>query len=235
MNCSHARLLLLFHGPGPSEYAAEDAAALRLHLEDCRECRDRAQLEEHADAALSEAMRNVPAPGGLEERILKRLRRERPSNPWPWLAGAAVLLLAVGISAVLYYRPVTPMLDHVVLEEAHSPGSRPEFVESWFRKQGVHMTMPPGFDAQYLDSWAVASVQGKRVAKLTYVRIGDGGAGHDTAVVHVYVFPKNAVRLDKSFAEKSGPVTLETSKDGDFTFLSIFTRGSRAAFPQLAG
>jgi hypothetical protein len=211
MDCSHARLLLLFNGPGPSEFAAEEAKALRSHLEECPDCRTRAEREERADAALSKAMVEVPVPGGLEARILKKLRRQRPPSPWPWVAAAAVLLISAGIGAGLYYRPVTVTLDHRALVEAHSPGARADVVENWFRKQGVPMAMPPGFDDKYLK-------QGEHF--------------QDNAIAHVYVIPRGAFRIDSEFTAlaSSANMALEESKNGTFIFLTKYTRGQRGAF-----
>ena len=230
MECSHARLLLHFSGPGPSEIAADETQSLHVHLEQCRECRGLAQREQLTDAAFGPAMRNVPAAPDLSERIIKRLQRQRRPNPWPWVAGAAALLITAGLGLAWYYQPVKPFLNTTFIEAWRSP-TRAESVVEWFAGQGVKMALPPRPDEKYLDSWEVALLQGRRVAKLTYVKTGD-----DMGLAHVYVIPKGAFRLDDELVgrarSKSGSITLEEPQGSEFMFLSIFTHGSLRSFPE---
>src|SRR5690242_15755148 len=120
MDCRTARLLLDYARPAPAELPGGDAAALEGHLTACPECEALARAERQADDRLGRAVRDVPVPDGLRDRLLARLGAER--RRWyprrlTWgggtLAGAAAaLLLAFGLWR--YFHPAqlpTPYLE----------------------------------------------------------------------------------------------------------------------------
>lgn len=231
MDCSHARLLLLFDRPGE---IGDEADALRSHLQQCPACRAQAEQEKLADAAIGSALLHVPVPDGLAERIAKRLARQRRPGPWPWTIAAGVLLVLSGTFAAIYFRPMlSPPLDLARIYETHGPVSNPEIVEAWFHKQGVPMKMPAkfsGFDfgTQFLDSWDVVSWQGKRIAKLSFV---NSGPARQENTIDVYVIPKKAFRLDSDIAEQTSKDNLLLETQGEFMYLiSVRPRASRGPF-----
>src|SRR5262249_28887945 len=77
MDCRTARTLLDYHRPTDSELSGPDAADLERHLDVCPECGALAQAERRADARLGRAMRDVPLPDGLHDRLLARLAADR--------------------------------------------------------------------------------------------------------------------------------------------------------------
>src|SRR5947209_7636374 len=120
MDCKNARLLLEFARPGGRELEAADAEALHQHLAECSECAALAHDEQRADEHLGRAMRDVPVPAGLRERVLKRLSVERDAWYRRWLvrwAAAAAVLLAVGLLGYHYWFGQRPALDGTVVHQ----------------------------------------------------------------------------------------------------------------------
>src|SRR5262245_38578280 len=100
MDCRSARLLLDFDRPQLQgtrpELEGDEVEALRTHLADCDACRSLAQDERAADDALSRAVKAVPVPDGLRDRLLARLSAER--DAW-W---RRVLLRSAGVAAAVF-------------------------------------------------------------------------------------------------------------------------------------
>src|SRR5262245_10465360 len=93
MDCRNARLLLEFARPLTAELDAGEAEALQGHLADCPECGALAREERRLDEHLGRAVRDVPVPEGLRDRLLARLATERDAWFRRWL------LRAVGVAA----------------------------------------------------------------------------------------------------------------------------------------
>src|SRR5438094_788506 len=99
MDCRTARLLLDFARPIPAELEADASRDLEHHLAGCADCDSLARAERRLDEPLGRAMRAVPLPLGLRDRLLARLDAERGAWQRRWmfrsLAAAAALALAV--------------------------------------------------------------------------------------------------------------------------------------------
>src|SRR5436305_2225163 len=101
MDCRTTRHLLEFARPRASELDDLDQDALNGHLAVCPDCDTMARAEREADQHLGQAIREVPIPQGLRERLMRRLRDERKAWYRRWLArgllagfAAAVVLVA---------------------------------------------------------------------------------------------------------------------------------------------
>lgn len=104
------------------EMSDPDRAALQDHLNSCRDCADRLELEDLLLVSIKEALPRVPAPEGLESRIRQALSQVEPEQPggrvvpigrawWkdPVVAAlAAVFLLAALITPVVMNRNLAP-------------------------------------------------------------------------------------------------------------------------------
>lgn len=73
MNCQIARLLLPFARPSSTDLNAAERKLVETHLAACLECAAIARDERSWDERLGPAMRNVPIPEGLKDRLLARL------------------------------------------------------------------------------------------------------------------------------------------------------------------
>jgi hypothetical protein len=185
MDCKTARLLLDFDRALPApELEAGEAERLHEHLAECPVCRSAAQIERQVDEHLGRAVRAVPVPDGLRQRLLTRLESER--QVWyrrrVWVpaaaAAAAVLLLAVWLGLGPGHPLPRPDVDYHALNQ--QLGSPPERVQEWFAETyHVQTTVPPQLDYNFLAFYDLASFQGQRVPLLYFIR------GEFTARVYV--------------------------------------------------
>src|SRR6516164_810648 len=105
MDCNHARLLLTF-SHDQVKLDARDAQGLQTHLGQCRECDTLFAAERQFDQVVGQAMRAVPVPPSLKERLLAKLTP--PRQPWSVqrlipAAAAACLLVVLGLSWHLFF------------------------------------------------------------------------------------------------------------------------------------
>src|SRR4051794_39308076 len=113
MDCSNARLLLRF---SRRDLTPGDVSSLDAHLAGCAECSACAQAERAFDLKVGRAMKEVPVPDGLRQRLLEKLATER-ENRRRWFtrslrlgAVAAALLLAL-LGAWAFYPGPKELLD----------------------------------------------------------------------------------------------------------------------------
>jgi hypothetical protein len=231
MDCKTARLLLDFHRPRCGELPPEEAVELERHLAGCADCDAAGRALRRLDDHLGPAVRAVPLPDGLRERLLARLREERSTRlhrrlAWAGrgLAVAAALLIATLLW--LHFRPSPPpSLNLDALTDAELLQHRavsPEGVQLWFQENHhVAMVPPPAFAYDYLVEYEMADVQGKRVPKLVFHRDQENASTRaDVYVVareqfdlpaleatNAAVFEKSGQRLDIWGARAERPNT----------------------------
>jgi hypothetical protein len=103
MDCRTARSLLDFARPRSAELHPSEADALDSHLNGCPECDALFRHERQIDEHLAQAVRDVPIPEGLRDRLLARLATQRRRRlrrlvlNSAALAAAAAVLLALGV------------------------------------------------------------------------------------------------------------------------------------------
>jgi len=205
---------------------------LQGHLDQCGECRELARKDKAVDDVLGRAMRQVTVPTGMASRILDRLEHARRPSPWTWLSIAAAVLLTAGLSLTWYLQPL-PYLDGGAVFLAAHHGTSAEIVTNWLAAQGCAVDAPQVIDYAYLDSFRMASVQGRRVPELVFVNQAHG----TISVAHVYIISRREFRWDdaeliQAVSAGSRGVDLIDAKQGDFWFLVIYSLGSRESFPR---
>lgn len=225
MDCTSARLLL--HFQRPAELDAVELSALNEHIEGCAECAALARLETESDRSLASAMRAIPVPVKLREHLLGELQRRRPPYPWPKLAAAAVVLLALGISGWMWATARTTFDRHTLIAEI---AKEPTQVDAWFADEGLPTVVPRHFNYAYLDSYDVKTVQGRRVPHLLFHF--PGSAEHPgAALAHVYVISEESFVVgDEPSHESTSNHTVEYQRRDGFLYVIIYTGGSLAPF-----
>lgn len=182
MDCRTAQFLLEFARPLTRELDVTEAEALESHLADCPDCARRARTLFAVDARISTAMRDVPIPQGLRERLLAGVsQKAQPSTRRRLLqhfgrfAAAAGILLAIAIAWT--QRGTPPAIDSEKLvsdtvEEIANPV--PKHVNDWLEKQHVRVPAPTGFDYRLLSHYHMTDLQGQRVPLLLFTRTENG-------------------------------------------------------------
>jgi hypothetical protein len=191
MDCTNARLLLGFARTG--EIDAVERDALESHLAGCSDCAVCARSESQFDDALEMAMPRVAVPAGLRTRILERLAKAPRPRAWRW-ATAAALVLATGLAGFIFLTSGPEEIEFGPIAEKIDIKATPDAVEAAFLGWGVDMAAPREFNFDLLDATDVAEIQGRRVAKLTFLSQGDGRA----ALAHVYVLQAAHFKLPAS-------------------------------------
>jgi hypothetical protein len=183
MDCKTARLFLNFVRPLSTELETSDAEALHGHLADCPTCGPQAEAERLADDRIGQAMRAVPVPDGLRDRLLARLAAERDARHWRWLrwgSGVAAALLLVGLLGwALQSRQLRPIPnpEDVCNSIWEQRGADPDRVQRAFQDQGVRTVLPRSFDYQrYLAFYNLVEFQGKIVPQLVFLNPKGGSA-----------------------------------------------------------
>lgn len=194
MDCRSARHLLDYARPHAPELDRADQQLLDGHLAVCPECDSLARAERQLDDHLGEAVRNVPVPQGLQERIVQRLRQERETWYRKQLgrglrvcaAAAAVFLLAwFGLSAWRQHHLPRPTDDEVAAR--FSPVTPPDRgdADDSFRQKKVLTNAPSDFNYEYLSPiFALADFHNQQVPCLTFIR---QEGERPRAVAHVYI------------------------------------------------
>jgi hypothetical protein len=229
MDCNHARLLVTF-ARDRAALDQSEAESLEEHLNQCPDCAALASGEQRFDAALGQAIRDVPEPPGLKARLLARLPRRRLRR-WvtSGLAAAAVVLFAIGVSW-LWFAPLPeiafddiPVYVCKLLQEKVSEDD----VKRWFEQHDLAMAFPRNLDVKKLDSFSVGYFQGRRVPKLEFL-----ADGH---IAHVYVLSPQQFKIDAtvdvpSHLRMMGNQSMERIFEDGYFYLIVYTGGTLQPF-----
>jgi hypothetical protein len=206
MDCKNARLLLEFIHPGSAELDAAEAEALHQHLGECPDCAAQAREERRADEHLGRAMRDVPVPAGLRERVLKRLTVERDAAHRRLLVRGVVAAAALFVAGWLGYSWWFGGLSAVDGNAVHAvvngqPFSSPGDVEKGFASMGVTTVVPSRYEFNYdlLDSYGLAALPGYEGKLVPHLLFKSRPAGNGLPLLaHVYILSSRQFDLAKT-------------------------------------
>jgi hypothetical protein len=238
MDCKTARLLLNFARPLSTELEASDAEALHGHLADCPTCGPQAEAERLADDRIGQAVRAVPVPDGLRERLLARLAAERDARHWRWLrwgSGIAAALLVTGLLGwALQSRQLRPIPnpEDVGTSLVEQRGADPDLVQRAFQSQGVRTVLPRSLDYQrYLAFYNLIEFQGKTVPQLVF--LNPRGESAIVRILSDQQFDLASVHQLVKQPYDSGELTVKIMTDPGnphFAYLVIYTGGPQEWF-----
>ncbi|QEL13911.1 anti-sigma factor family protein [Limnoglobus roseus] len=163
MDCPHANLLLIFYRPDrPSDLSAEDAAALQTHLAGCPACAAKLAKQTAEDRFLSAAVRNVPVPSGLADRLKQQAQSQLK---WAWRRTAMKYALAASLLVagyVGYVAATRPSLDVGQLADAQDTlwQSPDRTATAWLTANGLTNALPEDFDLNLVTFTGRSGLQG---------------------------------------------------------------------------
>jgi predicted anti-sigma-YlaC factor YlaD len=244
MDCRTARHLLEFTRPGGADLDRADQADLERHLADCPDCDGLARAERRADDHLGRAVRDVPVPHGLRERLLRRLAEEREAWYRRWLArglrtaaAAAAVVLIAWFALTSWRKHHLPRYDEATLASAvleqHSvaPPNRDD-AEAFFRDKGFLTAAPAEFDYRYLFGYHIqddfrigGDSRRHRVPCLEFVRIDEGRQTAQLARVYVLLGDRFNLRgLPEEYKSPSGDrYRVQVWHRGKYAYVVVYT------------
>jgi len=226
MDCKTARLLLDFARPLTPELEESEGEALAGHLADCSACAALHRIEQRVEDHLGKAMRSVPVPDGLRERILGKLAKQgerRYLRRLAWGAAAAIAASVLFVAGLTYWGQ-KPAINLEPLYEANNQQPLPadaSKVGEWFHRPAL--LAPTQFDYRGLVRCDWADFQGRKVPSLVFRQ------GADLAWVYIVndrQFDLNSLagagQLSGSF---SVAVLWPTGGEKHTAYIVIFTGG----------
>jgi hypothetical protein len=187
MECRDAQFYLRLRKHAGDELGPDVGAALDGHLVGCAACAADARAAASFDRAMASAMRAVPVPAGLRERLVSHVAAQRGGilRRRMYRAGASVAaaLLIVGIGLGVFSN-TRPKLDaQVFVEDADRMLQRPEeTTRAWLAEQKLPDRLPRDFDYDLLVHRGFENIKGRHVPVVVF-RSPQGGG-----FAKVYIF-----------------------------------------------
>jgi hypothetical protein len=230
MDCKTARLLLDFARPLTPELEESEGEALAGHLADCPSCEAVHRAERCIDDHIGKAMRAVPVPDGLRERIRGELARHgerRYLRRLAWGAATAIAASVLLVAGLTYWgqRPAVH-LEALHTENNQSLPRDAAEVGAWFKRPAL--LSPAQFDYHGLIKCDWADMQGRKVPCLVFRQ------GAELAWVYIV----NDRQFDLESLKGQGPlsggrsiaVLWPTGNEQHTAYIVIFTGGLLEAF-----
>jgi hypothetical protein len=192
MDCRDAQFYLRFRRPGSDEFDPEVRRELDRHLADCPHCAAEARADAAIDTALAVAMRFVPVPAGLRDRLVAHVAAQRGTalrrRAYRYAGVAAAVLLTVGLGFGAFGSRPELDLYALVSAEAQQDRQPEETVRNWLTAQKLPPDLPYPFDYALLKGFSLKEVQGREVPVIVFASRGDSG------FAKVYIFRTNQFR-----------------------------------------
>ena len=174
MDCRDAQFYLRLRHPGPDEFEPEFAAALDRHVAGCPACAAADRAVGGFDTAVAKAMRDVPVPDGLRDRLFTDVSTRRGTvlrrKTYRLAAAAASVLVASGLALGLY-TATRPQPDTDALVSAGDETVDPQQAEAAvdrFRKAEGLPALPERFDYGLFVIAGTERVQGRDVPVVVF-------------------------------------------------------------------
>jgi hypothetical protein len=155
MECRDAQFYLRLRRHAADELGADVTAPLDSHLATCSLCGAEARAAVSFDRALASAMRAVPVPSGLRERLITQAARAQGvalRNKALRAGGmvvAAILIIGIGFSLYSTTRPVVDSEKQVALAERQHKNPK-TYTREWLAEQKLPEDLPWDFDYEHL-------------------------------------------------------------------------------------
>jgi hypothetical protein len=168
MQCRDAQFYLRLRRHAGDELGADVASDLDRHITGCPGCQTDARSAESFDRAVAVAVRAVPVPAGLRDRLLTLASTHRGTairrKMYRVAALAASLFLGIGLAFGVFWVSRPKIDTTVMVMDADEMIQNPEGALSrWLADQKFPDQLPRSFDPDLLISLGTERVQGKDV------------------------------------------------------------------------
>jgi hypothetical protein len=189
MECRDAQFYLRLRrtaGQGIDELGADVTAALDGHMATCAECARLGRAAANFDRAIGLAMRGVPVPSGLRERLVTQAAKaqgaalRRTALRYGGLVAAAFVLIAVGVG-IFTQRPAADADGIVRANDAGVQNPR-EYTQKWLAAEKLPENLPWDFDYDLWVGCGYEKIADRYVPVVTFVARN----GRDRAKVYLF-------------------------------------------------
>ena len=202
MECRDAQFYLRFRRLGSDDLGPEVSSSLDQHLAACPGCAIDSRATLSVDLAFATAMRDVPIPAGLRNRLVADLSARRGTvqrqRAYRVLAVAASLLLAVGVGFGIASatRPRFDV-DRLAQAEEQTAANPRQAVRDWLRAQDLPGDLPLSFNYQLLVTFGTERVQGRDVPVVVF-RAPPHAPVNGVGYAKLYILPEgDGFKLDQ--------------------------------------
>lgn len=229
MDCSHARLLMVFHRPGQSsDLAAEDRVALESHLNSCPKCSAWFTQQTAVDRAISTAVQHVAIPATLADRLKSQAATRLK---WAWRRKAVKYAMAASLLVAAYgaYIAITrPTLDVAGLADDQDRlwQAPARTAADWLVIHGLNEALPEPFDLQLVTFLGHRELQGRSTLAIRFDTT-------DRRMAWVYFVRSSHFNLrDASTGQYTSNVAVRVYRDlpGGWTAVVAYTGNNLNAF-----
>jgi hypothetical protein len=228
MDCNLSRLMLSFRR---QDLAAEDAAALDVHLGGCPACAASARWTAAVDAAIGQAMTDVPVPVGLHDRLVRSARTQRAAEGrrtvTKWAVAVLTPLLAITTAVGVYNHFSRPTLssDLLAAELERTADFPDQALADWLRGEGLPEALPASFDPRHVVAVGRRSLFGREVPVVVFQ---NRRLGPDTC--KVYIVRDGQFRLGNLNDYTGSQVSITHIRRDGLVYLIAYTGDSLAPF-----
>ena len=181
MECRDAQFYLRFRRPGSDELGPEVAADLDRHIAGCEHCAAEAGAQTAFDVAVASAMRDVPVPAGLRNKLVAHVAEKRGAElrrrAYRYAGTAAAIFLALGMTFGFFARRPSLDTSRMVMDTERQLTSPDAAIREWLVAEKLPTELPAPFDPNLFIDRGYERVDGREVPKVVYVsRNGPGFA-----------------------------------------------------------
>lgn len=228
MECRDAQFYLRLRRHAADELGPDASAPLEGHLATCPACAADARAAASFDRAVASAMRAVPVPPGLRDRLIAHvgarqglvLRRKLYRSAVAAAASVVLILLGVGLFSSARPKVDTDALVNAADEQMSNP---PESTRRWLAAHRLPDRLPWSFDYDLLVYKGVERLQGNDVPVLVFRSPNDNGFAKVYAFRHDGHFDLKNVH-DAQASHSTATVHRE-ERFGGITYVVVYTGG----------
>ena len=185
MECRDAQFYLRFRRPGSDELGPDVATDLDRHLAGCEHCAAEAGAQTAFDAVVAGAMRDVPVPAGLRNKLVAHVAEKRGAElrrkAYRYAGTAAAVFLALGMTFGFFARRPSLDLPEMVMAFDYQSQNPDAAIRDWLVAEKLPTALPAPFDPALLHKFDTERVKGRNVPVISFRdRNGQGFA-------HVYI------------------------------------------------
>ena len=227
MDCQKVQQLLVFLDRKSEDFDAVERDAVLQHLAKCPACQALAESERRADEVMGSAMREVPVPADLQQKVMKRLSAQQPRLPWKRGITAIAAMVLIGLSVGWYLQPLPQVTESDLTNiEFRGFGWEDKKVAQFVADEGMQVELPRTLNYEYLRRVEIVDFKKQRVVRLTFHHDFMDNQTVQNVHAEVLILPHKQFRVAslKTMDNRGANTSIHVIHEGHFTYV-IFLQG----------